>query len=108
MSREPDRPKIAVVTGAGTGIGRAASVALAGAGFTVVLAGRRLEPLEAAAASAGNGAVALACDVTDTASVAALFAEVAARFGRLDLQHRQPRNEHRPCPADPHGWRPIR
>ena len=85
MSREPDPPKIAVVTGAGTGIGLAASVALAGAGFAVVCAGRRLEPLQIAAASAGNGAVALTCDVTAPASVAALFAEVDARFGRLDL-----------------------
>jgi len=84
MSGEPD-PKIALVTGAGTGIGLAASVALAGAGFTVVLAGRRLEPLEAAASTAGAGAVALSCDVTDPTSVAALFAEVESRFGRLDL-----------------------
>ena len=77
--------RVALVTGAGSGIGKAAAVALAGAGFTVVLAGRRLELLEAAASSAGNGAVALACDVRDPASVAALFAEVEARFGRLDL-----------------------
>lgn len=77
--------KVALVTGAGSGIGRAAAIALAGAGFTVVLAGRRLEHLEDAAASAGNGAVALTCDVRDPASVAALFAEIDSRFGRLDL-----------------------
>jgi NAD(P)-dependent dehydrogenase (short-subunit alcohol dehydrogenase family) len=76
---------IAVVTGAGTGIGRACAIALAGAGFTVVLAGRRREPLERAAAEAGNGSVAVAADVSDPASVSALFAEVEARFGRLDL-----------------------
>ena len=76
---------IALVTGAGSGIGRAAAVALAGAGFTVILAGRRPAPLEAAAAEAGHGAVALTCDVRDPASVAALFAEIDARFGRLDL-----------------------
>jgi NAD(P)-dependent dehydrogenase (short-subunit alcohol dehydrogenase family) len=76
---------IALVTGAGSGIGRASAVALAGAGFTVVLAGRRPEPLEAAAAEAGGGAAALACDVRDPDSVAALFAEVESRFGRLDL-----------------------
>ncbi|MEO5634496.1 SDR family oxidoreductase [Gaiella sp.] len=77
--------KVALVTGAGSGIGRAAAIALAGAGFTVVLAGRRLEHLEDAAASAGNGAVALTCDVRDPAAVAALFAEIDSRFGRLDL-----------------------
>jgi NAD(P)-dependent dehydrogenase (short-subunit alcohol dehydrogenase family) len=76
---------IAVVTGAGTGIGRACAIALAGAGFTVVLAGRRREPLERAAAEAGNGSIAVAADVSDPASVSALFAEVEARFGRLDL-----------------------
>ena len=76
---------IALVTGAGSGIGRAASVALAGAGFTVVLAGRRRAPLEEAAAEAGRDAVALTSDVRDPVSVAALFAEIDARFGRLDL-----------------------
>ena len=76
---------IALVTGAGSGIGRASAVALAGAGFTVVLAGRRLEPLEAAAAEAGSGAVAVTCDVRDPESVASLFAMIDERFGRLDL-----------------------
>jgi len=76
---------IALVTGAGSGIGRASAVALAGAGFTVVLAGRRREPLEAAAAEAGGGAVALTCDVRDPKSVAALFAEIDKRLGRLDV-----------------------
>jgi NAD(P)-dependent dehydrogenase (short-subunit alcohol dehydrogenase family) len=77
--------RIALVTGAGSGIGRASAIALAEAGFTVVLAGRRLDPLERAASEAGNGAVALTCDVRDPASVAALFAETDARFGRLDV-----------------------
>jgi NAD(P)-dependent dehydrogenase (short-subunit alcohol dehydrogenase family) len=77
--------RVALVTGAGSGIGRAAAVALAGAGFTVVLAGRRRANLEAAAAEAAHGAVALTCDVRDPASVAALFAEIDGRFGRLDL-----------------------
>ncbi len=76
---------IALVTGAGSGIGRAAAVALAEAGFTVVLAGRRPEPLEAAAAEAGNGAMPVTCDVREPESVSALFAEVETRFGRLDL-----------------------
>src|SRR4051794_6004863 len=77
--------RIALVTGAGSGIGTAVAVALAQDGWTVVLAGRRLEPLEAAAATAGNGAVAISCDVTDPASVASLFAEIDERFARLDL-----------------------
>ena len=76
---------IALVTGAGTGIGRASAVALAGAGFTVVLAGRRPGPLEEAAAEAGRDAVAVACDVRDPGAVAALFAGVEERFGRLDV-----------------------
>ena len=76
---------IAVVTGAGSGIGRASAVALAGAGFTVVFAGRHLETLEPAAAEAGNGAVAIAADVRDPASVAELFGRVEECFGRLDL-----------------------
>jgi NAD(P)-dependent dehydrogenase (short-subunit alcohol dehydrogenase family) len=76
---------IALVTGAGSGIGRASAIALADAGFTVVLAGRRQAPLEAAAAEAGHGAVALTCDVRDPASVSAVFGEIDTRFGRLDL-----------------------
>jgi NAD(P)-dependent dehydrogenase (short-subunit alcohol dehydrogenase family) len=77
--------KTALVTGGGTGIGRAVAVALAEAGFTVVVAGRRREPLDAAAREAGHDAVALMCDVRDPASVAAVFDEIDARFGRLDL-----------------------
>src|SRR3954453_11264587 len=77
--------KVAVVTGAGSGVGRASAVALAGPGFTVVLAGRRSEPLRSAAAEAGSDAVALTCDVRDPREVADLFAEVDRRFGRLDV-----------------------
>ena len=77
--------RIALVTGAGSGIGRAAAIALARAGFTLVLTGRRREPLEPAAAEAGPDALALTCDVRDPASVSALFAEIEARLGRLDL-----------------------
>jgi NAD(P)-dependent dehydrogenase (short-subunit alcohol dehydrogenase family) len=81
----PPVSRVALVTGAGSGIGRASAIALAGAGFTVVLSGRRSEPLESAAAEAGNGAVAVPADVRDADSVAALFAAVDEGFGRLDL-----------------------
>ncbi|HEY0817535.1 MAG TPA: SDR family oxidoreductase [Rhizobacter sp.] len=80
--------KIALVTGAGTGIGRASALALLRAGYGVVLAGRRAELLEKAVADAGElGADALAvpANVADPASVKALFAAALARFGRLDL-----------------------
>jgi NAD(P)-dependent dehydrogenase (short-subunit alcohol dehydrogenase family) len=77
--------RIALVTGAGSGIGRASAIALAESGFTVVLAGRRREQLEAAASEAGHDALALTCDVRDPASVAALFAEIDERYRRLDL-----------------------
>jgi NAD(P)-dependent dehydrogenase (short-subunit alcohol dehydrogenase family) len=76
---------VALVTGAGSGIGRAAAVALAQAGFTVVLAGRRRDALEEAARAAENDAVAIACDVRDPELVSALFGEIETRFGRLDL-----------------------
>ena len=79
---------VALITGAGSGIGRAAALALLGAGWSVTLAGRRLDTLEETAGMAGENAVnALACaaDVSDPASVATLFAAAKARFGRLDL-----------------------
>jgi NAD(P)-dependent dehydrogenase (short-subunit alcohol dehydrogenase family) len=76
---------IALVTGAGSGIGRATAIALAGVGFTLALAGRRSEPLEAAAAETGADTLAFSCDVRSPGSVAALFAEIDSRFGRLDL-----------------------
>ncbi|MFF3829637.1 SDR family oxidoreductase [Streptomyces sp. NPDC002458] len=78
--------RIAVVTGAGSGIGRAVALTLTGAGWTVALAGRRAGALEETAAAAGPGAtVCLPTDVGDPDSVAALFASVRERFGRLDL-----------------------
>lgn len=80
--------KIALVTGAGSGIGRASSLALARAGFAVALAGRRLEALEGVAAEivgAGGEALPVATDVASEASVDALFAAVVARWGRVDV-----------------------
>jgi NAD(P)-dependent dehydrogenase (short-subunit alcohol dehydrogenase family) len=84
----PERTKFAVVTGAGSGIGRSVSLALLKVGYSVALAGRRKEALEETATLAGkDGARALAVptDVTDPASIAALFAAVKDKFGRLDL-----------------------
>ena len=80
--------KIALVTGAGSGIGRAVAVALAVAGHAVVLAGRRKDALEETAATigaAGGSALAVPTDVTDPASVAALFDRTKAAYGRLDV-----------------------
>jgi NAD(P)-dependent dehydrogenase (short-subunit alcohol dehydrogenase family) len=80
--------KCAVVTGAGTGIGKAAATALLHDGYRVAFAGRRREPLEAAIAEArvpADQALAVPTNVADPASVAALFAEVKAAFGRLDV-----------------------
>jgi NAD(P)-dependent dehydrogenase (short-subunit alcohol dehydrogenase family) len=78
--------KIAVVTGAGTGVGRAASLALMNAGFTVVLAGRRLDKLEETQKLGVSGkSLAVAADMTDPGSIAALFAKVMEVYGRLDV-----------------------
>jgi len=78
--------KVAVVTGAGTGIGRAVSVGLARAGYAVVLAGRRREALDGtAAAAAGLETLVLPCDVTEAAAVESLFDAAVARYGRIDL-----------------------
>ena len=82
----PIEQKIALVTGAGSGIGRAVAVALAGAGYKVVLAGRKLEPLAETAALAAEGAMlAVPADVGDPDSVKALFARLREAHGRLDL-----------------------
>jgi len=79
--------KSAIVTGAGTGIGKAVALALLRDGYRVSLAGRRKEPLEAAIAEAGAGAQALAVptDVSDPEQVRALFERTRVAFGRLDL-----------------------
>ena len=77
--------KIALVTGAGSGIGRAAALALLDAGWRVVLAGRRREELEITAAHAPGRTLVAPTDITDEAQVDALFAATAQAFGRLDL-----------------------
>jgi NAD(P)-dependent dehydrogenase (short-subunit alcohol dehydrogenase family) len=80
--------KIALVTGAGTGVGKSAALALSRRGFSVVLTGRRKGPLEAVAAEVkdiGAEALAWACNVGDAAEVKTLFAETLRVFGRLDV-----------------------
>ncbi len=80
--------KVALVTGAGSGIGRHAALALLAEGYSLVLAGRRKERLEETVAAAGEDAaraLAVETDVGDPQSVAALFAALKDRFGRLDL-----------------------
>jgi NAD(P)-dependent dehydrogenase (short-subunit alcohol dehydrogenase family) len=80
--------KVALVTGAGTGIGRAAVLALLGDGYRVVLAGRRIDALEQVIAESGvaaGQALAVATDVSNPDSVAALFERTASTFGRLDV-----------------------
>ena len=79
--------KIAIVTGAGSGIGKAVALALANEAYAVVLAGRRQDPLDRTAAEAGNGARSLVVptDIGDPAAIEALFSRTKERFGRLDL-----------------------
>jgi NAD(P)-dependent dehydrogenase (short-subunit alcohol dehydrogenase family) len=80
--------KIAIVTGAGSGIGRATALALLREGYAVALAGRRTEALEqtvAAAGADGNRALVVPTDVADPESVRRLFETVQSTFGRLDL-----------------------
>ena len=80
--------KVAIVTGAGTGIGKAAATALLKEGYRVAFAGRRREPLERAIAEAGvpdGAALAIPTDVSDPASVRTLFTRVRESFGRLDV-----------------------
>ena len=80
--------KFALITGGGLGVGKASALALARAGWNVALAGRRLDPLAAAAReieAMGRRSFAHSCDVGDPDAVAALFAAVDKEFGRLDL-----------------------
>ncbi len=80
--------KVAIVTGAGSGIGRATSLALLADGYSVALAGRRPDALDQSVGLAGEAssrALAVPTDVTDPASVAALFEATVRAFGRLDL-----------------------
>jgi len=77
--------KVAMITGAGTGIGRACAIALAEAGFATVLTGRRMAALEETKQQIKGKALCVAADVTDPASVKNLFAQTLKEFGRLDV-----------------------
>src|SRR5450631_3145391 len=83
-----NQSKVALVTGAGSGVGKATALELMRQNFAVVLAGRRVEPIEAVAAqgkAAGGTSLAIRADVADAASVGALFATIKQTFGRLDV-----------------------
>jgi NAD(P)-dependent dehydrogenase (short-subunit alcohol dehydrogenase family) len=87
----PSTPKTAIVTGAGSGVGKAAALALLAAGYNVVLAGRRVEPLQEVITQSGANtghvakALAISTDVSKAESVQALFAASVKAFGRVDV-----------------------
>jgi NAD(P)-dependent dehydrogenase (short-subunit alcohol dehydrogenase family) len=81
-----EQQKVALVTGAGSGVGRAAALALMKAGYAVVLAGRRKEALEETAKLGGSAkSLAVSTDIRDVESIRALFAKTKETFGRLDV-----------------------
>ena len=93
--------RIALVTGAGSGVGRAVALRLGADGWSVVLAGRRAEPLQETAAQAGEAVtLPVPTDVGDPAQVDALFARIVERFGRLDLLFNNAGTGAAPVPVD--------
>ena len=91
--------KIALVTGGGSGIGRACALTLANNDFNVIVTGRRIEPLEETVAMMGGGA-AIACDITDAEAVDGMYAQIEVDFGRLDVLFNNAGNN---VPAAPIG-----
>ncbi|MEQ8768367.1 MAG: SDR family NAD(P)-dependent oxidoreductase [Planctomycetota bacterium] len=85
MTERGLKGRVALITGGGSGIGRATTLRLAEAGARVVVCGRRLEPLEQVAKECAGEAVAIACDVTSPESVDAAVAETVERFGSLTI-----------------------
>ena len=110
FSSESARQRVALVTGAGSGIGRAVALALVRAQWTVVLAGRRPAPLENVAREGGARCIPMQCDVSDEASVDALFTRIEARMGRLDLLFNNAGIASPPAPLEetsPDAWRSV-
>jgi NAD(P)-dependent dehydrogenase (short-subunit alcohol dehydrogenase family) len=92
--------KVALVTGAGSGIGRAVAIGLVGAGYRVAIAGRRQEPLEETAAAAGGAVLVVPTDVTDEQAVAAMVDRTVAHYGRLDVLFNNAGTTAPPMPTD--------
>jgi citronellol/citronellal dehydrogenase len=85
LSRDANAGKVALVTGGGTGIGRAAALELARTGAKLAICGRRPEPLESVQAELGDDCLAVPTDVREPEQVAALVEQTLARFGRIDV-----------------------
>ncbi len=92
--------KVAIITGGGSGIGRASALALAKTGWTVVVSGRRVPLIEETAKAAGGGSFAVPCDMADPDAVRRLFDTTQERLGRLDLLFNNAGHFARPNPVD--------
>ncbi len=102
--------KVVLVTGAGSGIGRAVAIALAKAGYQVGIAGRRMAPLEETSAAAGGKLFINPADVTDEAAVKGMIVRTVAQFGRLDVVFNNAGTAAPPAPIDElpvDAWRRV-